>query len=150
MVFWLKQVSWKKVLLTGFFYTLIAFVVRQIEAILTMKYYMDEAYFGVWSKIMMPSAGPPPPTFMITSFVFTFVSGISLALIYYYLRGHLPQNSKQRIFYFADLMVATSFIFFTLPAYLMFNLPLGLIISWFFTSFIILVAASYLFVKIIK
>jgi uncharacterized membrane-anchored protein len=99
---------------------------------------------------MMPSAGPPPFDFMITSLVMTFVSGISLALIYYYLRGHLPANKMQRTFYFADLMVATSFIFFTLPVYLMFNVPLVLLVSWFITSFIILLADSFLLVKIIK
>ena len=150
MAFWIKEISWKKVLIVSAIYTILAFVIRQIEAVLTLSYYMDPAYFGVWSKLMMPSAGPPPPSFMITSLVFTFVSGVSLTLIYYYLRGHLPENKKQRIFYFADLMVGTSFIFFTLPAFLMFNVPAGLLISWFVTSFIILLIHSFVLVKIIK
>src|SRR3990167_11475904 len=117
MVFWIKEISWKKVFLSGAIFTVISFVIRQIEALLTMGYYTDPQYFGLWSKLMMPSNGPPPAEFVITSLVFTFVTGISLALIYYYLRKHLPQNLKQRVFYFADLMVATSFLFFTLPAY---------------------------------
>lgn len=150
MTFWIKEISWKKVLQVSVIYTIIAFIVRQVEAVLTMQYYTDPNYFGVWSKLMMPAAGPPPADFMITSLVFTIVSGISLALIYYYVRRHLPENKTQRIFYFADLMVATSFIFFTLPVYLMFNVPLGLLVSWFITSFVILLAYSYLLVKIIK
>ena len=150
MVFWIKEIDWKKVLLSGAIYTIIAFAIRQVEAILTMSYYIDPNYFGVWSKLMMPKEGPPPASFMITSLVFTFVSGVSLALIYYYLRSHLPQNLKQRVFYFADLMVATYFIFFTLPAFLMFNVPAGLLISWFVSGFVILLSASFLFVKIIK
>ena len=150
MVFWIKEISWKKVILSGAIFTVISFVIRQVEALLTMGYYTDPQYFGLWSKLMMPSNGPPPAEFMITSLVFTFVTGVSLALIYYYLRKHLPQNLKQRVFYFADLMVATSFLFFTLPAYLMFNIPVGILVSWFIASFVILLSASFLFVKIIK
>ena len=150
MVFWIKEISWKKVILSGAIFTVISFVIRQVEALLTMGYYTDPQYFGLWSKLMMPSNGPPPAEFMITSLVFTFVTGVSLALIYYYLRKHLPQNLKQRVFYFADLMVATSFLFFTLPAYLMFNIPVGILVSWFIASFIILLSASFIFVKIIK
>lgn len=150
MAFWLNQISWKKVSVFGFLYTVLAFIVRQIEVILTLKYYLNPDYFGVWSKLMMPNAGPPPSSFQITSVVFTFVSGVSLALIYYYLRSHLPESKKQRIFYFADLMVATSFIFFTLPVYLLFNVPFALLVSWFISSFVILVTASYLLVRIIK
>ena len=150
MVFWIKEISWKKVFLSGAIFTVISFVIRQVEALLTMGYYTDPQYFGLWSKLMMPSNGPPPAEFMITSLVFTFVTGVSLALIYYYLRKHLPENKKQRIFYFADLMVAMSFLFFTLPAYLMFNIPVGILVSWFIASFIILLSASFIFVKIIK
>jgi len=150
MTFWIKEISWKKVFISGLIITVISFVVRQIEAVLTLKYYMMPEYFGVWSKVMMPAAGPPPPSFMITSLVFTLVMGVSLALIYYYLKDHLPENRKKRIFYFADLMIGTSFIFFTLPTYLMFNVPMGLMVSWFISTFMILTASSWILVKIIK
>jgi hypothetical protein len=80
-----------------------------------MKYYQMPAFFGVWSKLMMPNAGPPPPEFMIVSLVMTFYSGVALALIYYYVRNLLPKLFWKRIFFFADLMIAASFIFFTLP-----------------------------------
>ena len=147
---WIKKISWKKVLYSAVIITVISFVVRQLEVVVTMKYYTDPAFFGVWSKLMMPTAGPPPATFMITSFIFTFITGLSLGLIYYYLKDHLPKDIKKRIFYFADLMLGTSFVFFTLPVYLMFNVPVGLLVSWFITSFIILLAGSYTLVKIIK
>ena len=150
MTFWIKEISWKKVIISGLIISVISFAVRQIEAILTLKYYMMPDYFGVWSKVMMPAAGPPPLSFMITSLVFTFVTGVSLALIYYYLKDHLPENRKKRIFYFADLMIGTSFIFFTLPVYLMFNVPTGLLVSWFISTFIILTGSSWILVKIIK
>ena len=147
---WIKNIYWRKVLLTGFLYTVIAFVLHQLEVIITMKYYLMPEYFGLWSKLMMPKAGPPPLEFFITSLVFTFVTGVSLALVYYYVRDLLPKDFKKRVFYFADLMIATSFIFFTLPTYLLFNVPGGLLIIWFMTSFIILLASSFVFVKLIK
>ncbi len=111
---------------------------------------MMPEYFGVWSKTMMPTAGPPPVSFMITSLVFTFVTGVSITLIYYYLKDHLPKEEKKRAFYFADLMIGTSFVFFTLPVYLLLNIPFGLLVSWFITNFIVLTAGSFLLVKIIK
>jgi hypothetical protein len=150
MASWLKEISWKKLFLFSLLFTIISFVVRQIESILTIKYYMMPEFFGVWSKVMMPKAGPPPISFMITSIIFAFATGISLGLIYYYLRNHLPKDSKRRVLYFADLMIAASFVFFTLPTYLMSNVPLGLLISWFISSFILIVIASWMLVKIAK
>jgi hypothetical protein len=150
MRFWITEISWKKVLLVSFIFTIFSFVIRQIEAILTMDYYKMPEYFDVWSKNMMPSAGPPPLSFLLTSLIFTFVSGVSITLIYYYLKDHLPKEYKKRIFYFADLMIGTSFVFFTLPTYLMFNVPAMLLISWFISSFIILTLTSGVLVKIVK
>jgi hypothetical protein len=150
MGFWLKEVSVKKVILVGVIFSVISFAIHQIEALLTFKYYLMPQFSGLWSKLMMPKAGPPPASFMITSLVFSLVTGISVALIYYYLRDHLPTNMAKRTFYFADLMIATSFVFSTLPMYLMFNVPLALLISWFISSFVILTVGSWVLVKIVK
>jgi hypothetical protein len=79
MTFWIKESSWKRVFLSGLIISVISFVVRQVEAVLTLKYYMMPQYFGVWSKVMMPAAGPPPASFVVTSLVFTLVTGVSLA-----------------------------------------------------------------------
>ncbi|KKP61353.1 MAG: hypothetical protein UR54_C0003G0004 [Candidatus Roizmanbacteria bacterium GW2011_GWA2_34_18] len=147
---WLKELNWKKILLVGLIYTVFTTVIRQLEVVLTMKYYQMSQYFGVWSKLMMPNAGPPPPSFMIMSLVFTLYSGISLAVVYYYIRNLLPKLFWKRVFFFADLMIAASFIFFTLPCYLLFNLPPQLLLSWFISGFIILVLTSLALVKIIN
>lgn len=150
MTFWIKKISVGKLLLSALIFAVISYVVHMIEALLTIKYYLMPQYFGVWSKLMMPSAGPPPMAFTITSIVFAFVTGISIGLIYYYLRDHLPPVGFKRAFYFADVLIATGFIFFTLPAYLMLNLPVGILVSWFISSFVILTAGSWVMVKIIK
>jgi hypothetical protein len=150
MAEWIKKAKWGKILISGIVYTIIAFIIRQLEAVITMKYYLMPQYFGLWSKIMMPNASPPPADFFLISLVFTFVSGVSLAIVYSYLRNILPKDFWKRSLFFADLMIGTSFIFFTLPSFLMFNVPLALLISWFVSSFIILVVTSFVFVKLIN
>lgn len=147
---WISKINWFKVFIVGFIYTAITTIIRQVEAVLTLKYYMMPEYFAVWSKTMMPNAGPPPMDFFIKSIVITLASGISLALVYYYTRDMLPKNFRERVLLFADLMIGLQFIFFTLPIYLLFNLPAGLLISWFISSFLILVITSFTCVKIIK
>jgi uncharacterized membrane-anchored protein len=149
MIKWIREIVWGKVLLVGIIFTVVSTVVHQIEAVLTMKYYVDPQYFGVWSRLMMPSNGPPPAEFMITSLIFSFATGVSIALIYYYLKDLLPKNVMRRTFLFADLLIATSFVFFTLPVYLMFNVPVGLLVSWFISSFLIITTASAVIVKFV-
>lgn len=146
----MSYIHWGKVFWVGFLFTLVSMVTHNVEAMLTMKYYLMPQYFGLWSKIMMPSAGPPPLTFFAVSLVITFTSGVSLTIIYYYLREYLPKGFWKRATYFADLMAATSLIFFTLPVFLMFNVPLVLLGSWFISTFLILIVASVLIVKIIN
>ena len=150
MTFWIRKIKWSSVLLCGVIYTVIAEVIHEVEAVVMMNYYKMPEYFGVWSKLMMPSAGPPPANFFIVSLILTFVTGISLALVYYYVQEMLPKKFWKRVAFFADLMIATSFVFMTLPSYLMFNLPWQLLVSWFVSSFVILVGASYTFVRFIN
>lgn len=147
---WIKKIKWGKLVLCGLIYLVFTTIIRQTEVILTMKYYLMPQYFGVWSKLMMPNAGPPPPSFMIISLTFTLATGLSLGLIYYYVRNFLPKPFWNRVTFFADLTISASFVFFTLPAYLLFNLPFQLLLSWFISGFIILFLTSLTLVKIIN
>ncbi len=147
---WIKEIKWGKLFLCGLLYLVFATAIRQIEIILTMRYYLMPQYFGVWSQSMMPNTGPPPLNFIVTSSTFTFASGLSIGLVYYYIRNLLPKQFWHRVTFFTDLMIGTSFIFFTLPVYLLFNLPFQLLLSWFISSFIILFLTSLTLVKIIK
>lgn len=150
MIKWITKINWGKVVLVGLLYTVLATAVNQVTAVLTMQYYLMPQYFGVWSKTMMPTQGPPPVTFFLTSIIFTFASGMMLTLVYYYLRDLLPTDNRRRVLLFADLLVGLQFVFFTLPVYLLFNVPAGLLVSWFVSSFVVLVATSFAMVKIIK
>lgn len=147
---WIKEIKWGKLFLCGLIYLVFTTAIRQIEIILTMKYYLMPQYFGVWSQLMMPNTVPPPLNFIVTSSTFTFASGLSIGLVYYYIRNLLPKQFWHRVTFFTDLMIGTSFIFFTLPVYLLFNLPFQLLLSWFISSFIILFLTSLTLVKIIR
>ncbi len=156
MVKWIGSIQWGRVLLVGFLYSVISVVIRQLEMIWTFHYYTDPKYFGLWNPLMMPvsrvggsAIAPLSSEFYIVSGIITFMTGMSLAIIYYYLKDYLPKGYMKRSFFFADLMVATSFIFFTLPSILLFNAPYGLLASWFVSSFIILLVTSLTIVKVI-
>lgn len=147
---WISKIHWGKVFLIAFLYTIIATVIRQLEVVWTMKYYTLPQYFGVWSKSMMPTAGPPPPEFMILSTILTFASGMGITIIYYYLKDYLPKGFWHRSTFFADILVSTSFIFFTLPVFLLFNVPAALLGYWFVSTFVVLLLTSLLIVRIVK
>ena len=149
MIKWMRQIVWGKVLLVGFLYTIIASIIRQIESIIMMPYYSSEVYRGVWSKLLMPTVGPRPFEFFINYLIATFRTGVSLCIIYYYLKSYLPKKKWERTFFFADVLVATSFVFFTIPVYVLFNVPIALLGSWFLSTFVSVVSASLLIVHIL-
>lgn len=149
MIKWIRQIVWGKVFLIGFFYTVVATVIRQTEAIIMMPYYGSEVYRGVWNKLLMPDVGSRPFEFFVNYGIGTFLTGVSLCVVYYYLKTYLPKKKWERTFFFADVLVATSFIFFTIPVYILFNVPLALLGSWFVSNFILLLFASFLIVQYI-
>ena len=145
-----NKIHWKKILTAGCIYSIIAFIVHQIEAVLTMNYYLMPEYFGVWSKVMMPKAGPPPTSFFITSVLFSLATGVVLAVFYEYIKSLLPKDKWQRTVCFTKIVVRLSFVFFSLPTYLLFNLPFMLLVWWFISSVVIYFLAAIVFVRVLK
>ncbi|MBM3255866.1 MAG: hypothetical protein FJZ04_00120 [Candidatus Moranbacteria bacterium] len=145
-----KDVRWKKVLVCGFIALIIAIVVRQIEAMLTMDYYKMPELFGVWSKLMMPQAGPPGVEFFLVSILSAFLSGTTLAALYEIIRDKLETGTWKRALNFTCFALWLGIIFFTLPVILLINLPLELMSIWFISSAIILFLSSLVFGKILK
>lgn len=146
----LKKISWGKVLVAGLVFMVIAFVVRQIEAILTMSYYTDPTYFGVWSKVMMPKAGPPPLSFMVVSLLFSYLTGVTVAVFYDLIKDLLPKKFWPRVLNFTDLTVSLMIVFFTLPVYLLINLPFMLLVWWLGSSIVIVFLSAIAFAKMLK
>ena len=118
-------------------FLIIATVVRQVEAFLTMGYYVDPRYFGVWSKVMMPSAGPPPLSFFVLSIVFNYLTGLFVVGVYQIIKDEFGQDYWAKAIDSAGLFWKAGVFFFILPVYLMFNVPLMLLVSWLISSAVI-------------
>lgn len=99
---------------------------------------------------MMPSAGPPPASFLFASLLFSFLTGVTLAGFYDFVKSLLPKDKTQRIFCFTELVVVISFVLFSLPVYLLFNLPVALLVTWFISSVIIFLLSAAVFVRLLK
>lgn len=143
--------KWKRIIIAAIVFAIIAQVMHMIESMLTMDYYMDEAYFGVWSKLMMPTAGPPPTEFYIAS----IVSGVIIALIYAtaydMLKGILPGKTDfKRGLQYGIMLFLLVQIPGLLGMYLLINLPAMLLVYWAIGSLVILLIGSIAIAKIVR
>jgi len=117
---------------------IIGFVLRMVESILTMDYYMDPAYFSVWSKLMMPTAGPPPMEFFLASLASGFVIAFIYTWFFHYIRPVLADGNWMRTgACFGLLLFLVTTLTGTLGMALIVNLPLSLMAIWAFTGLLI-------------
>jgi len=139
-------VNWKNLAFGAVAFAVIAQVVRTVEAMLTMNYYLDPAYFGTWSKIMMPAAGAPPVEFYIYSVLFALITGIFFAYVYSAVKNALPKKNKG--LHYGVLVFFVAGVPFGLTTFLLFNVPCGLLTVWAVTSLIVYLAAGWAVEKI--
>ncbi len=145
-----KNIKWGKVLLAAIAFLAISFIVRQIESLTMMRYYLIPEYFPVWSKLMMPKAGPPPASFFVISLLFTLLTGIVLAGSYEWIKSNLSKKFWARVIGYTEVVIVFSLVLAYLPMYLLINLPEALIISWFISGAVAVFLGSIVFVKILK
>jgi len=134
--------DWKGISITAISMAIIAQVVHTIESILTMGYYTDPAYFSVWSKMMMPAAGPPPTSFFIYSSVFALAGWAFFAFAYAKLGSALKGKGYMKGLKFGAILFLVAGIPCTLMLYLLINLPAGLLASWAFSSLVLYLAGG--------
>ncbi len=146
----MKKIPWGRVLLSGFIYTVMANFVHIIEAFLTRSDYTMPEYAGVWSKLIMPHAGQPSPQFIALSLLFGLIVGFFLAFVYVAIQDVLPKPPWSRSFSFAGLLIGLELVLYILPVYLLFNVPVALLISWTISYSVIFILASLLFVRILR
>jgi hypothetical protein len=144
-----KNLPWKKITLAALVFTAISFVFDQISAFLTMGYYQDPAYFGVWSKLMMPGPGAPPLSFFLLSLLFSLVTGKILAIAYYFVKDKLAAKGWPKALDFTCFIGGLYFVLSFLPSYLIINLPLVLLVSWFASALVVVFLAALIFEKIL-
>ena len=150
MCYLTQKVQWSKVLLAGLLYAVVNMVIQQVSAVLTMGYYLDPQYSSVWSKLMMPKAGPPPVNFFILAFILDLIGGIILALFYNFIKGLFKESFWHKVWGFTEISSILLLVLFFFSLYLMINLPLLLLLVWYISSVIIIFISAMIFAKLIK
>jgi hypothetical protein len=146
-----RMANWLRIGLTAVVMTIIAEIVHTVEAVLTMGYYTDPAHFPVWSKIMMPSAGPPPAAFYYYSIAFALVTWAIFGFVYEKLGVSVHEKNLIRNgIRFGALIFLVAGIPSTLTMYLLVNLPVGLLVSWTMSGLILYLIGGVLTAKLIK
>lgn len=127
-----------KVLLAAGAYLVIAQLIHSVGALLTMDYYMDPAYFSVWSKIMMPGEGSPPTEFFLASIGLSLIGGVIYAIAYDTLKASIPGKTiLRRGLAFGLILFFVGGLPGFLSMYLLVNLPCGLTSWWIAEGFIV-------------
>ena len=160
------KISWPRILAVAILYAIVGEIVMTLGAFLDMSYYFDPAYFGVWSKIMMPAAGPPPLEFYYFGIAFQLVAGFLFAFVYSVVKRsvnlgvHSTLNLRagkewHKGWYNMGLMYG--FLIFlvagiptTMTLYLLINLPVGLLLSWMLQNLVVYLIMGLVAAKLVK
>ena len=141
--------TWK-IVISGIVFAIIAQIIHTIESFATMNFYTDQAYFAVWSKIMMPTAGPPPTEFYIYSITFSLITGIIYSVVYEMIKKVMPGKTlTNKGLYFGFLLFLLS-IPWSLTMYLLINLPSLLLAYWSITGLVIDLIGGAIIARIMK
>lgn len=130
-------------------HSIISQVIHTIGAVLTMDYYMDEAYAHLWSKIMMPAMGPPPLSFYILSMLSAFVFGLIFVSVYDIFEASVPGKTwkKKGVYYGLIVFLLTSQSYIAL-SYLI-NLPGAIVLDWAIEGLVISLLAGLVAARLI-
>lgn len=124
------KIFWK-ILLSAVAVTIIAFVLHMADGLFGMQYYTDPSYYAVWSEIMMPESGPPPMSFYYLSVAFNFVVAVLFTTVYLVIKRGIPGESvAAKGAYYGLLMFLVAGVSGALSMYLLFYLPVPLILLW--------------------
>jgi hypothetical protein len=131
--------------------TVVSYIINTIGAFATMDYYFDPAYFSVWSKIMMPTAGPPPQEFAIYSLILGFIAALLFVFVYGRVKSVFNGKNAMKSGMCYGMLV---FLVGTLPGMfsmsLLINLPAGLLVAWTIFGLIMNMVGGVIVAKMMK
>lgn len=145
----MEKISLARVLSAGIVFSIVSQLIHSIGAIPTMGFYLDPTYFSVWSKVMMPTAGPPPISFFYYSIVFGIITGILLASVYAIIREGVPGKKIKKGLVYGILVFLVAGVPSSLSLYLLINLPSTLIAYWTLENLVIYLIGGTIFGKLI-
>ncbi|MFH0711344.1 MAG: hypothetical protein V1944_02085 [Candidatus Aenigmatarchaeota archaeon] len=126
----MAKINKVRILLAAIAYVVISQVIHTVSSMLTMSYYTDPTYFPVWSKAMMPAAGPPPTEFYLLSIGFVFIVGLIYSLIYEKVKGIMKGTAFNKGLKYGLALFLMAGVPFFFSMYLLINLPVALLIEW--------------------
>jgi hypothetical protein len=145
------KINLPRLIAVAILYAIAGEIIMTLGAMADMNYYQNPNYFPVWSKIMMPAAGPPPATFLYIGIAFQLITGFLFALVYVVVKGAVPGKGwKNRGLMYGFLVFMVAGIPTTLMLILLVNLPLGLLISWMLQSLVVYLLMGLAAAKILK
>ncbi len=143
--------DWKGISIAALAIGVIGMAWHTVESILTMGYYTDPAYYSIWSKIMIPAAGPPPASFMALSFVFGLVGWAIFAFVYAKLGSAIKQKDElKKGLKFGALAFLLAGIPNSLTMYLLLNIPSGLLAAWMVSPFMLYLTGGMVCAQLVK
>lgn len=140
----------KGILVSGIVFVILSEVINTITAVFTMGYYTNPAYFQLWSKLMMPTSGPPTLLFYTVSIFLTLLIGVIFAWVYSLLRQSIPGKNSIKGIYYGLILFLVSGLPFATTTYLLFAVPVFLLLYWTLSSLIIYLLSGIAFYEIIK
>jgi len=153
--------SWARIIVAGILFVIVSQIIHSVEAYATLDFYMDPTYCQVeaetgnvgvcvWSKIMMPTAGPPPNEFYYYSIVFGVITGIIYAVVYAMIKKSVLGKTivKQGI-YFGFFLFLLGIPHF-LSMYLLINLSTMLLVYWTISGLIVNLIGGVVIAYIVK
>jgi hypothetical protein len=139
------HIRWNMLLVSVALVTIIAQFVHGLDSIFAMRYYIDPTYYPLWSKIMMPAPGPPPPSFLVISLLFNLTGAFLFALVYTVLQRGLPGRSTVvKGIWYGLLVFLVASVPSSLMLVLLINLPLGIVLLWGLEALVIDLAGGVL------
>ena len=120
----------KKIALFGVIFAVISLIIHVIGSFLSMSYYVNSDYFDLWSKIMMPTAGPPGIWFYVLSLLFSFISGAIFAWVFTVIKRGVPFKGIVRGIIYSLLVFLVSTIPGDLSMILLLAVPYMLVLYW--------------------
>jgi len=145
------KISWPRILAVAILYAIVGEIVMTLGAMADMNYYFDPGYFAVWSKLMMPAAGPPPAEFYYFGIAFQLVTGFLFAIVYRVIKGSVPGKGwKNKGLMYGFLIFLVAGIPMSMTLYLLINLPVGLLLSWMLQSLVVYLIMGLVAAKLVK
>ena len=142
--------DWKNIFISAILFALISVVVHTIGAFASMDYYMNPAYFPLWSTLMMPGPNPPGTEFYVASFACAIVVGGIFAAAFSMLRKSIPGTDLRKGADYGLLLFILVQIPYVLTDFLLLAVPVTVLLAWALESLIIYVLAGLVFSKLIR